>query len=315
MPEIQETEQVVEKVGPKVSVLILSFNQVTALRRCLAAIEQSAARDRIEVLVMDCGSRDGSATLDGEFPNTTFLRMPRHFGATKAFNIGVRTATGEYLFLLDQEVELAPDTVSRLAAVLDESPEAGAAAPLLVNAKGEVVSRAYPLPTRESLQVAWREGELPGALPIDTGAERVEVEYLGRKALMVRRQFVKGMNYFDERYGQHWADAELAFQIRHAGKKTYLLPGLRAIDHSDEAEFPWQPQQLATLSADCALGAAAYVGKHYSFMTGVGFRVSVIVHSFAQFLMSLFKGNAGFQLKRLIAVVSGQKVDGSQTSF
>ena len=39
---------------------------------------------------------------------------------------------------------------------------------------------------------------------------------------MVRKQFIKGMNYFDERYGHFWADADLAMQVKHAQKDPDL---------------------------------------------------------------------------------------------
>src|SRR5207237_5940541 len=89
------------------------------LRRCLAALERSKDRETLEILVVDKGSQDDSPTLDSEFPNTTFLRLPRNFGNTKALNIAMRTAVGELLFYLSPEIEVAPDTVSVLAARLE----------------------------------------------------------------------------------------------------------------------------------------------------------------------------------------------------
>jgi len=42
------------------------------------------------------------------------------------------------------------------------------------------------------------------------------VLYPGREALLIRKQFVVGMNYFDERFGEYWADADLAIKTAHA---------------------------------------------------------------------------------------------------
>ena len=63
--------------------------------------------------------------------------------------------------------------------------------------------------------------------------ESVNVEYPGRDAVMVRKQFVKGMNYFDERYGEFWADADLAMQIRRGLKKIRMYPAIKAVRHAD----------------------------------------------------------------------------------
>ena len=87
--------------GPRTSVLIVSHNSVAALRCCLDALLRTTDRQDVEILVVDKGSRDGSEQLDSDYPGVTFLRLPRNFGYTKALNIGTRTATGDYLFLLD----------------------------------------------------------------------------------------------------------------------------------------------------------------------------------------------------------------------
>src|SRR5579884_1989867 len=104
---------------PRISAIVLSYNTAASLRRCLAALDRSVPRETLEILVADNGSQDESPTLDTEFPNTTFLRMPRNFGASKALNIAMRTAIGDYMFFVAPEIEVQPDTVAALAAVLD----------------------------------------------------------------------------------------------------------------------------------------------------------------------------------------------------
>ena len=89
---------------PKVSVVIVTWNCIEALRICLTALNASRQRDRIEVLVVDAGSRDGSGQVDAEFSNVTVHRLPRNFGKTRARNIGIRTARAELVLFLDPEV-------------------------------------------------------------------------------------------------------------------------------------------------------------------------------------------------------------------
>jgi len=153
------------------------------------------------------------------------------------------------------------------------------------------VSRIYKLPTAESLK-----GEL-AAVPIDVDQESVNIEYPGRDAVLVRKQFVKGMNYFDERFGQFWADADLAIQIRRGLKKIRLYPSIKAIRHSDTSPSA----EKGLLAADRAGGAASLIGKYYGFMGGLAFRIGTALKALVR-----------FDLKQFIALVSGAKVDGSQ---
>src|SRR5947209_14906981 len=78
--------------APRVTALVVSRNCAEDLRRCLAGLESTVPRNMLEILVVDNGSRDESATMDSEFPSAQFLRMPKNFGITKALNIGLRTA-------------------------------------------------------------------------------------------------------------------------------------------------------------------------------------------------------------------------------
>ena len=101
---IEELEPV--PAQPKITALVYSYNNEAALRRCLTALEASDARAVMEILVVDKGSTDGSANLDTDFPNATFMRLPRNFGNTKALNIGMRTGVGELVLFLSPEVEV-----------------------------------------------------------------------------------------------------------------------------------------------------------------------------------------------------------------
>ena len=285
-----------EPTPPRVTALIVSYNSVVALRRSIVALRASQARELFEILVVDLGSQDGSARIDSEFEDVTVLRLPKHFGATKAMNIATRTAMGDLILYLDPQVELHPDALVRMMKRLDEDEEAAAVVPLLEDAISRAaVPQVYPLPTRETLTQACSTGKMPvSAARMD--ADAVPVEYASRSAIMVRKVFVQGMNYFDERYGHFWADAELAFQIQKSAKKTLVLTAAKAIWHTPASELVSKK-----LDADRWVGASAYLSKHQGFGVGFGFFVSAV-------LKALFTFNFGL----LVPLLSQQKVDGNQ---
>lgn len=286
-----ENLPVEEPLGLRVSAILIALNQIEPLRRAVAALEKSTDRERLEILVVDLGSQDGSAQIDTEFPGVVMLRLPHNFGATKAMNIGTRTAKADLMFYLSPDVEVAPDTVAKLAEKLEADSDAAAVCPQLMDEAGKPASRIYKLPTAESLK-----GELV-PMVIDVDQESVTVEYPGRDAVLVRKQFVKGMNYFDERFGQFGADADLAIQIRRGLKKIRLYPSIRAVRHGDTSPSA----EKGLLAADRAGGAASLIGKYYGFFAGLGFRVGAALKALVR-----------FDLKQFIALVSGAKVDGSQ---
>ncbi len=306
-------EQQAEPSRRRVSVVIVSFNNAAALRRCLTVLEASGDRDAFEILVVDNGSADDCSRMDAEFPAIDMLRLPRNFGLVKALNIGMRTARGEYFLFLEPEMEVTPGAIAALAALLDAAPDAVAACPLVIGPEGEVVSRVHPLPLPAELQRAWLSGELRGWTPPElAGSDPVEVDYLKPPAMMVRSYFLKGLRYIDERYSNAWWDMEICTQIGRAGKTILLTPAARVVLHPPSQEWTLPSGARGLLAADRALGAAVWCGKHYGWIQGVKFRLVAILRS----LVSLFGlRDAGCRFAVFTCLLNGQKLDGSQRAM
>jgi GT2 family glycosyltransferase len=292
-----------EPQAPRVSAILVGYNQAPALRRAIQALERSRDRDRLEILVVDCGSRDESTALDTDYPAINMLRLPHHLGAARAMNIATRTAKADLLFYISPDVEVGPDTVTALADRLQpdaDAPETEVAAvcPLLVDASGQPASRIHPIPTRAELAVAARGGPLPSA-DLDLAQESIAVAYPELDAVLIRKHFVRSMNYFDQRFGHYWADADLAMQIRRAGKQIRLFPGIRATYHP--APDPLAGDALA--NADRVSGAAALVGKYEGGGAAFSFRVGAVLSALAR-----------FDLGMVGKLTGGQKLDGSQAA-
>jgi len=307
-----ESEQ--EQLPPRVSVLIVSEDNAPALRRCLRALENAAARETFEILVVDNGSQDECPRLDSEFPAVTFLRLPRRFGVVKALNIGMRTAKGELLFFLAPEVEIERQAVVKLAAALDEHEAAAAACPWLLDAEGRPQPRWYRFPEpgtilRIALQGRWDPAPAP---PAEFGISPDVFPSLG--AFMVRAYFLRALRYIDERYGQSWADAEIAAQLRRASRKILLVPEARAVVHAAELpELRRDPRVRALYSADWALGAARFAWKHYGVLAGIRVRVVLALEAILRALLALLTfRDLRFHLARAGFLLSGQKLDGTQ---
>lgn len=284
------------------------------MQRSIAAIERSQGREAIEVIVVDNASTDGSARIEDEYPNITVLRLPRNFGLTRARNIGIRTARAPFLFFLDPAVEVLPDTLSELGRILDADSEVVAAVPLILDSAGQVLTRSYPLPSPEDLYRIWQSGQWPAPLPIST-EEPAPLQWTPVDAMLIRASFLRGMNYLDERYAQHWSDLDLCRNIVRSGKKLLLIPRVRAIKREQEPYEP-NPEARALLSADLALGAAAYVSKYFGFTAGLRFRIRAVLASLGSLMKSMLRArDVGYSFHVFMSILSGQRIDGSQQAL
>ncbi len=289
----------------RTSVLIVSYNMAEPLRRCLTALDRSTGRETFEVIVVDNGSEDDSLGVIDSFPSVTPLRLPRNFGFVKALNIGMRTAKAEFFLFLNPKTEVLPDTVAALTACLDRAADAVAVSPALARPDGQPAALLYKLPRAANLCAIAAAGAFEAAPPGESAAETAPVEMAGLAALLVRGYFLKGLRYIDERYAHSWTDAEVAIQIRRAGKKTILAPAVRAIWHAEDDLKAGMPgAALDLLAADWTLAAATYGSKHFGFVAGLKVRTLGA-------LSALFS----FRMRRFSYLAGGQKIDGTQVAM
>ena len=261
---------------------VVSHNRADRLRKCLESLERTEGRERLQLIVVENGSRDGSAQVVEEFPNVQHIRLPKNFGLTKAMNLGWRAADAEYVLFLHEDTEVEPGAVALLADALDADATVAAVCPLLVDEAGNPAPQLGSLPP---------DGEWE---PAEAGTEPVKVDYPRGAAVMARVFLIKAVRQIDERYGQFGGDADLAAQILRAGKKILLIPAARVRHYGD------RPAD-ALERADFLLGRAVFDGKYLGFLAGLRARLAAI-----------FGPLVRLQLGEVRYTISGQKIDGTQ---
>jgi len=125
------------------------------------------------------------------------------------------------------------------------------------------------------------------------------------RAVMLRTQSLRGMNYFDERYGEFGPDIELFTQVYRASKRAVVFRGITAVVHDNEGLWsPASEAERTCLAADFGNGLVAYTGKHYGWLAGFKMRLRVLLHALGEFRLGL-----------LGQLLGGQTVDGSQRAL
>lgn len=105
---------------PFFTIITPVYNGGKAYRECLDAFRRSTFTDW-EMIVVDDGSTDGSDRLAEEF-GAKVLRTSGRVGPGAARNQGAQEARGDFVFFIDADCEVAPDTLERAAAALKADP-------------------------------------------------------------------------------------------------------------------------------------------------------------------------------------------------
>jgi N-acetylglucosaminyl-diphospho-decaprenol L-rhamnosyltransferase len=261
---------------PRVTVIVVSRNRKESLRQLLESLRTSS-----QVIVVDNASTDGSPSLAAEFPSARFIPLPKNFGLTKALNVGLRGAEGQFLLFLHDDVTLGGEAISQLADMLDESPEVGAVAPHL---EGSPQAAALPSPSHPYPQ--WHTVD---------GTSNQDVECVTGAALMVRHQFIRAMRQIDERYGNYGSDIDLSAQVvRRAGKKIRIACNVKALHRVSGKD-------TSLMEADRVIGTAIFLGKYYGSLARWKFQILETLKAVFSFRLGL--------AKHLLSI---QKLDGTQ---
>jgi GT2 family glycosyltransferase len=124
----------------RVTAVVLTYNGRELLDVVMPTL-LGQTYDDFAVVVVDDGSSDGTGDhVRARWPDVRLLETPVNRGVAAALNRGLAAAEGEYVALLNNDLELEPDWLERLVGVLERHPEAASATGKLLNfhRRGEI---------------------------------------------------------------------------------------------------------------------------------------------------------------------------------
>lgn len=95
-----------------VSIIIVNYNTKQLLADCIASIYKYTTNIKYEIIVSDNGSEDGSKDyVLNLFPNVIYIENNENLGFGRANNVGVKKASGKYIFLLNSDTVLLNNAI------------------------------------------------------------------------------------------------------------------------------------------------------------------------------------------------------------
>lgn len=117
-------------MNPLVSIIVPAYNRETLIVDTLESVHAQTYRP-LEVLVVDDGSRDGTAAVASSWISgrgTTEVRLVSlgaNAGKSAAVNRGIAESRGAYVAVVDSDDLLEPEAVLRQVSFLEKHPECG----------------------------------------------------------------------------------------------------------------------------------------------------------------------------------------------
>lgn len=116
----------------RVSVVTINFNQDKITEELLDSIANTNTYENLEIIVVDNGSPvNPLPKWAAKYPNVKFIRSEVNLGFSGGNNIGIKPATGDYYFLVNNDTEFTSGLVQKLVDILDTHPQVGIISPKL----------------------------------------------------------------------------------------------------------------------------------------------------------------------------------------
>lgn len=194
---------------PFVSVIVLNFNGLVFLERCLASLETlNYPREMVEVLLVDNASSDASVSFVRErFPRVRIIQNGSNLGFAAGNNVGILESKGKHIALLNNDTRVEKNWLIELVKVCESDPGIAACTPKILLFGDRLRIRLKTDPFRPS----------DFGLPDDPRELGVLVEDAVIKGPDGEREveFVEGF-YAEDRFGERtgrWAMGEAVLSI------------------------------------------------------------------------------------------------------
>ncbi len=226
-----------------ISFIIVSWNVRELLKRALQAILDDTRAERIEIIVVDNASRDGTVEMLREnFPNARVIANAENVGFTRGNNQALQIAQGRYLFLVNPDTEIQRGAARALIEFMDASANArvGIVGPQLVYPDGAIQSsrRRFPKFSTALFESTKLEQWFPRNRLITDyrllntdNYQTQDVDWVVGAALFARRAVYEQIGGLDERFFMYSEELDWCKRAKDAGWRVVYFPNARVLHH------------------------------------------------------------------------------------
>ena len=175
----------------------------------------------VEVIVVDDASPDPARTAMPDVQGVQWVRNPKNLGFIGSCHAGADMARGEYVLMLNNDVQVTAGWLEALLAVFSLRSDAGMAGARLVYPNGQL---------QEAGGIVWQDGSAwnwgrNGDPELPTYKYLRPADYCSGACLLLRMSDWQALQGFDTVFTPaYYEDTDLAFRVRMAGKVVYYQP-------------------------------------------------------------------------------------------
>jgi GT2 family glycosyltransferase len=207
---------------PAASVVVVNWNGLRFLDRCLGAVLAQQLEGGFEVVLVDNGSTDGSVEhVRANHPAVRVVESRRNLGFSAGADLGIAASRGRHIVLLDNDTEVRPGWLSALVAAAENDQGVGAVdCKVLFREPAGTINSAGLMMVPDGRTIGRGFGES------DTGQYDQPAEVFGActTASLFRRRMLEEVGVLDSAFFAYLDDTDLSWRMRLAGWRILYEP-------------------------------------------------------------------------------------------
>lgn len=225
----------------KVSVIIVHYQVADLLKKCIQSIQNYFLAFDYEIIVVDNQSLDPSwKSLINDFPDVNFIALEDNLGFSKANNLGVKHAKGDYIYILNPDTEIEGDYFKEILDFADQQSRFGSLGLRMHNAEGLFLpesKRSVPALVNSFEKLFTKlSNNSKNYYRNDIGETDIaEVEIMTGANLLMKKSVYEDVGGFDERYFMYGEDIDLCYTILKKGYRNFYYGRYAILHHKGES--------------------------------------------------------------------------------
>ena len=230
----------------QLSVIILNYNVRYFLEQCLASVQEALIGINSEIIVVDNLSSDDSCDMiKSRFPNIKLIENDSNLGFPKGNNIGVASANGDYICILNPDTVVAEDTFEKILAFAEKQVNLGIVGCKLIDGSGNFLpesKRGIPTPFVALTKIFGLYKLFPNCKLFNRYyAQHLSENKTGNVAILVgafmimKRDLYNEIGGFDENCFMYSDDIDLSYMALKSGKSNYYFHETSVIHYKGES--------------------------------------------------------------------------------
>lgn len=228
--------QIPASPGPRISVVICTYNGSATLRDCLEGLLALHYPD-YELIVVSDGSTDGSAELARGYEGVQVIETVNR-GLAAARNTGMEAATGEIIAYIDDDATPDPDWLTHLGKTFASGPYAAVGGPNVLPPDSGAVAQCV--------------ANAPGG-PTHVLVSDRDAEHIPGCNMAIRKDALERIGGFDPQFRAAGDDVDACWRLLDSGERIAFSPGAVVLHHRRRSVRGYLRQQRGYGNAEALL--------------------------------------------------------------